>query len=304
MSRATSLRDWGWLLACNLTWAGQFVLVKLVQDDLGPVVTTFAPMLVATAMLWLVVRVRGGRTRGRVPPADVRAFLLLGVLGQVAAQLLVTWGARSTPASNGALLQLALPVVTAVMAFLVLGERMSVARWLGFGLALAGVVECAGIEWGELRLSGGGALRGNLLVFGGVLGSAFYNVYGKKLLARYSPLEVLLYSYYAVCVTLAPIALALEPEGLRGLLHVSGRTWLGLGLLAVAQYFLSMVVFLTVLTRLDATQAAVSNYLIPVFGVALGALVLGERLTPFMMAGGALVLASSWLVAVHERRTT
>ena len=71
-------------------------------------------------------------------------------------------------------------------------------------------------------------------------------------------------------------------------------------MLALFQYFLSMVIFLNVLTRLDATQAAVSNYLIPFFGVVIAAIVLHERLTKFMIAGGLLVLASTLLVTVYE----
>jgi len=63
-----------------------------------------------------------------------------------------------------------------------------------------------------------------------------------------------------------------------------------------------MVLFLNVLTRLDATQAALSNYLIPFFGLIIAALVLGERLTTPMIAGGILVLASTLLITVYEER--
>jgi drug/metabolite transporter (DMT)-like permease len=63
-----------------------------------------------------------------------------------------------------------------------------------------------------------------------------------------------------------------------------------------------MVLFLNVLTRLDATQAALSNYLIPFFGVIIAAVVLHERLTGFMILGGLLVLASTLLVTVYEER--
>ena len=59
-----------------------------------------------------------------------------------------------------------------------------------------------------------------------------------------------------------------------------------------------MVIFLHVLTRLDATQAALSNYLIPFFGVLMAAVVLHERLTGFMMAGGLLALTSTLLITV------
>jgi drug/metabolite transporter (DMT)-like permease len=140
------------------------------------------------------------------------------------------------------------------------------------------------------------------MIFLSVNGSAFYNAYSKKLLSRYSPLQVLLYSYYAVFAFLLPITLRSEPEGFRNLPHFSLVVWVGLIMLALFQYFLSMVLFLNVLTRLDATQAALSNYLIPFFGVIIAAVVLHERLTGFMILGGLLVLASTLLVTVYEER--
>ena len=82
------------------------------------------------------------------------------------------------------------------------------------------------------------------------------------------------------------------------------KTWVGLAILAVFQYFLSMVIFLNVLTRLDATQAALSNYLIPFFGVLLAAVVLGERLTWYMVAGGMLVLLSTVIATVLDRSSS
>jgi drug/metabolite transporter (DMT)-like permease len=63
-----------------------------------------------------------------------------------------------------------------------------------------------------------------------------------------------------------------------------------------------MVMFLSVLTRLDATQAGLSNYLISFFGLIVAFLVLHERLTKFMVLGGLLVLASTLLVTVYQGR--
>jgi drug/metabolite transporter (DMT)-like permease len=187
-----------------------------------------------------------------------------------------------------------------VMAYLLLGERMTRVRWVSFVLAVAGVLQCSGIEWNDLRFESGGVLTGNLLITLGVLGSAFYNVYGKKLLGRYTPLEVLLYSYYAVLLCLLPLTLYLEPEAFHSVMFFGPKVWLGVLLLAALQYFLSMILFLTVLTRLDAAQAGLSNYLIPVFGVVIAASVLGERLTVRMAMGGIVVLASTLLVTVYE----
>ena len=305
MFSAARLRDWTLLLVCNLIWASQFVMVKLVQRQMGPVFATFFP--ITLAMLLLIPVVRRGRSnatggKSRIPTHDVLEFILIGIFGQVVAQLFITWGVRWSLASNAALLMLALPISTAVMAYFFLGERMTLVRWISFALALAGVLECSGIDWKELNLVSVPFLLGNLMIFLSVNGSAFYNVYSKKLLRRYSPLQVLLYSYYAVFALLCPITAYTEPQGFTNLPHYNKVVWLGLVMLALFQYFLSMVIFLNVLTRLDATQAAVSNYLIPFFGVVIAAIVLHERLTKFMVAGGILVLASTLLVTVYEEQ--
>ncbi len=297
------LRDWVYLLLCNLIWASQFVMVKLVQEQMGPVFATFFPIAIATLLLILVVRkekARSGARPGRIPTHDLVEFVLIGVFGQVVAQLFITWGVRWSLASNAALLALTLPISTAVMAYFLLGERMTRVRWFSFALAIIGVIECSGITWKELNFTSLKFLLGNVMIFLSVNGSAFYNAYSKKLLERYSPLQVLLYSYYAVLAFLAPITAYVEPRGFLNLPHYSGTVWLGLTILAIFQYFLSMVIFLNVLTRLDATQAAVSNYLIPFFGVVIAAVVLHERLTTFMIVGGFLVLASTLLVTVYE----
>jgi drug/metabolite transporter (DMT)-like permease len=296
--------DWGLLILCNLIWASQFVLAKLVQEEMGPIFATLLPMALATLCLIPLVR-RQQRSRGRQPRmngADVARFGVIGIFGQVMAQLGITWGVGLAPASNAALLSLTLPIATAVIAYLLLGERMTIVRWVSFVLAVAGVLQCSGIDWNDLRFASGGVVRGNVLIMLGILGSAFYNVYGKKLLERYSPLEVLLYSYYAVLVCLVPLTLYLEPGSFHGMMSFGPKVWLGIFLLAGFQYFLSMILFLTVLTRLDAVQAGLSNYLIPVFGVLIAAMVLGERLSARMAIGGLVVLGSTLLITVYEEQ--
>jgi len=301
------VRDWVLLIFCNLIWGSQFAMVKLVQTQMGPLFATFFPMTLATFLL--IPLVYGGRGRREANPRglgesfpDIVDFVLMGVLGQVGAQLFVTWGVRLSIASNAALVMLALPVSTALMAYFLLGERMTPARWFSFGLAIAGVVECSGINWKELNLTSHKFLVGNLMIFVAVNGSAFYNVYGKRLLRRYTPLQVLLYSNCAFFVLMLPITLWAEPSAFHNLYSFKPVVWVGVIVLTLFQYFLSMVIFLNVLARLDATQAGLANYLIPFFGVLIAALVLHERLTAFMIAGGALVLASTLVVTVYEDR--
>jgi len=278
---------------------------KLAQQQTGPLFTTVFPISLATLALYVLVHARrkGETIPGRpakMPTRTLVEFIMIGLFGQVGAQLCANWGVRLSLASNGSILALTLPISTAVMAYFILGERMTWVRWVSFALALAGVVECSGIDWKQLDLTSPRFLLGNLMLFISILASAFYNVYSKHLLRCYTPLEVILYSYYTVIVILLPLALHAEPEGFRNLFHYSRTVWVGLTLLTVFQYFLSMVVFMNVLKRLDATQAGLMNYLIPFFGLVSAATVLHEHLTRSMVIGGALVLVSTLLITVYE----
>src|SRR5439155_9409016 len=85
------LRDWVLLLVCNLIWASQFVLVKVVQEQTGPVFATFFPMTLATLLLIPIVRRERLRRAAANESSPLRAraifeFILIGVFGQVAAQ--------------------------------------------------------------------------------------------------------------------------------------------------------------------------------------------------------------------------
>ena len=111
----------------------------------------------------------------------------------------------------------------------------------------------------------------------------------------------MLYSYCVFVLAVAPIALYTEPQTFRNMPHFTPLVWLCFFLLAVFQYFVAMVLFLNVLTRLDATQAGLSNYLITFFGVLAAVLVVHERLTPVMVIGGILVLASTLLITIYEQ---
>ena len=293
------MRSWLLLFSCNLMWALQFTCVKLVQDQVGPWVTVWGPMTLATVMLYPLIRAENrdayrGRERS---PKDILLFFVLALVGVFPGQVLITWGTRLSLASNAALLMLTLPVSTAILAIIFLHERMNWVRWVSFSLAIAGVLMCSGLNPRSLNF-GTSYFFGNLLILLGTLGSAFYNSYGKKVLERYSPMEMLLYTYIAMFVLMTPLVLVQERSVFSHITQFTLRTWIGLILLTFFHNFLSMVLFLKALKVLDAIQAALSNYLITFFGVPIAAIWLGERLTLMAIVGGVLVLGSTLLITL------
>jgi len=297
------MRSWLLLFACNLMWALQFTCVKLVQDQVGALFTVWGPMTLATIMLIPMVagERRGYHPKGGRSRSDLLAFFLLALLGIFPGQVFITWGTRWSLASNAALLMLTLPVSTAVLAYIFLHEKMTRTRWISFALAIAGVLMCSNLDFRHMNF-GKGYLLGNALIFFGTLGSAFYNSYSKKVLERYSPLEVLFDTYVGMFILMTPLVLAEEWSVFQRIPSFTARTWVGLALLTFFHNFLSMVLFLKALKQLDAIQAALSNYLITFFGIPIAVVWLGERLAPLALIGGIIILGSTLLITVWDKQ--
>jgi drug/metabolite transporter (DMT)-like permease len=293
------MRSWLFLFCCNLMWALQFTCIKLVQDQVGPMFTVWGPMTLSMLMLipfvWKDAVAGQTSTRWRT----VRIYLLLAGLGVFPAQVLMTWGTRISLASNAAVLNLMLPIATAMFAVVFLRERMTRVRWVSFALALVGVLLCSGGDLKNMSFSSG-YLAGNALILAATLGSAFYNSYGKRALEIHSPMRMLFWTYVAVCLMMAPVVLVEERDVFARIPHFTAQTWLGMALLTFFHNFLSMVLFLKALKDLDAIQASLSNYLITFFGLPIAAVFLHEKLGPEALLGGALVLGSTILITVWE----
>jgi drug/metabolite transporter (DMT)-like permease len=286
-------------------WALQFTCVKLVQDQVGPLFTVWGPMTLATVMLYPVIRneQKPDTASAHKSKGDVLRYLLMAAVGVFPAQVWVTWGTRMSTASNAAVIALTAPITMAILAAIILHERMTRNRWISFALAVMGVLLCSTSDLRQAHFASHYWL-GNMLVFLGLTGSGFYNTYGKKMMERYSPMEMLFYTYAAMFVIMTPVVVMTERDVFARISHFTTQTWIGLTLLTFFHNFLSMVLFLKALKVLDAIQASVSNYLVSFFGVPIAAIWLDERLTVPAIIGGLLVLGSTILMTFWDRGGT
>lgn len=295
-----SLRSWSALFACNLMWALQFTCIKLVQDQVGAFSTVFIPMLLATLFMVPFVYKDIKRNKKR-KWSDLKIFVLLAVLGQFPAQVLLTIGTQQSTASNGAIISLTLPIVSALLAVIFLKEKMNTLRWVCFGIAIIGVVLCSKKDMSSTDFSAT-YLIGNLLIFSGILGSGLYNTICKKIADEYTEMEMLFYTYIFMVLLLFPFVWYYEGNVLANVNSFTTNTWIGLSLLTVFHNFLSMILFFTALKNLEAIQVALSNFLITFFGLPIAVLLLHEQLNPMAIIGGLLVLISTLVISIWEYR--
>src|ERR1035437_9028886 len=118
------------LALVNLIWATQGTAVKFLEGKLGPIAITFLPFYVPI-LLFVPLLVRERRRIPQSSPitrADWLRFAVAGVGGQVLAQLGMTWGITGSLASNAAILNLLISVITAVLASSILKEKLTTIR--------------------------------------------------------------------------------------------------------------------------------------------------------------------------------
>jgi drug/metabolite transporter (DMT)-like permease len=289
--------SWALLFACNMMWSLQFTCIKLTQDQVGPYFTVWAPMLLAALLLSGFAM--GDFRKGGKKFSDVLIFGQLALLGAFPAQVLMTWGTQYSLASNAAILTLTLPVITCLFAFLILKERMTRIRWISFIIAIAGVILCSTGDIKQLDFSSKYAI-GNILIFLAIIGNSYYNVGAKKVASRYTPREMVFYTYVVMVILLTPLVLIYEPDVFARIPSFTLQTWTGMTLLTLFHNFLSMILFFKALRMLDAIQVALSNYLITFFGLPVAAIWLGEKLNSQAIVGGVLVLVSTLIITIID----
>ena len=301
-SRRSTLWYFFLLALASLMWSGQGTAVKLLDPFLGPIAITFLPFYLTTLLaIPVLLRMhRGQADRQPLSRRDWIRFAIAGIGGQVLAQLGMTWGVSVSLASNGAILNLLIPVISAVLASFMLAERISALRVASLLIGLVGV---GLMSLGDLHQASFFQSRffiGNLLILGGTVGSSFYNVYCKGLMQRFSELEILIYSYFTASIASIPLLLWAEPVPWHNFLRFDWKAWAAFAFLALFMYGASMLLFFAALVHLDVTTASVSLYLVPVFGVILAITVLGEKLNLPEIIGAAIVLIATLLIVRYD----
>lgn len=285
--------DYARLVAVPAIWGGTFVAGKHVVSVFTPLMGSFTRYLVACVAL-LVAALALERGLPRLSRRQVVATFVLGSLGVFAYNLFFMGALDRLPASRAALIIALNPVLTIAISSFVLGERLSPRRWLGVFIALAGVsIVITKGEFASIAAMGVGL--GELFMLGAVASWALYTIIGRKVLGGLTPLAAT--NYAALWGTLL---LGLVAAPALGDLRASQFDWrmvlslLYLGVLGTAVAF---VWYYMSIQKLGASVASIFNNLVPVFGVAIAVLVLGEPLLPSMLIGGAIAVCGVMMVS-------
>lgn len=267
-----------------------FLFAKMALESAGPVDILAWRFAVSFAVLSLPVlfgRVRLGSRR--LPPVPI---LLLAALYPIGFFVFQTFGLLHATSSEGGILYAATPVITMLLASLFLGETTTLLQKLSIGLSAAGVVYIFWMKGSGIALS---HLAGISLLLLSCAAFAGYSVLARSLLKTYSTLDItymmqgigfvvfMIWSFteHAAAGTLDKMAAPLA----------DGSFLVSVLYLGILSSLVTSLMANFALSRMEASRMSVFSNLSTVVSIMAGALVLGEEVRLYHVAGSLLILA-------------
>ena len=280
------------LVVLGAIWGASFLFIRVGAPVLGPIPLMEIRVVVAVAALLLYSL---ARRRDPLLLVRWRDFLVLGTLNNAIPFVTIATAELVLTASLGAILNATSPFFTVIVAALWARRRPSTAQVAGTVLGFVGVAVLTGLGSVEL---GPGVLGGIALALVGAFSYAVAAVYAGRTFMGTPSFSVAVNQLLASATVLLLPALATrtsapaDPAALGSVL--------ALALLGTSVAYL---IYFRLIERTGPTRAITVTLLIPVFGVLLGNLVLGEPVGPGLLAGLVLILVGVALVngLVHFR---
>ncbi len=234
----------------------------------------------------------------RIARQDWPRLLAISLIGMIGYNLGSAFGFELVPAGIGGLIIGTQPLLIAVLASVFTHEKLTPYPVAGLAVAFIGT----GLMFrGDLANAAANApvLLGGLFIFLSGLAWAFYVVISKPLILKYGAYPVTALSI--LIATLPMVSLLVSAETFETLRAMTARNWFDMAYMAALSTFLATITWNYGAARLSAATTGATLYLVPVIAVISGAIMLGEAITPDILAGGALIIAGVAIAQIGPR---
>jgi len=282
---AMNLYDFARLFSLAAIWGGSYALMRAVAPVFGGIGTMWLRISIAGVLLLVYATAIRADLQWR---AWWKQYLLIGLLNSALPFALIAFAMKTLPAGYGAILNASSPFFAALCAAIMLGERLTASRLAGMALGLAGVGLI--INLGPIPLTSATVTA----MAASLMAAALYGfviVYTKKYTKGVPNMGI------AVGTLLLP-AMLIAPLGLISIPAVVPPANVVFSLLALAALCsaVAYLLYFGLIRDVGPTRAISVTFLIPLFGVAWGAIFFAEALNAGAIFGGVVVLIGVALV--------
>ena len=286
-------RDVGLLLALGAMWGSSFLFIKVAVAEVEPAFVVACRLFFAVLTLMAAVPLLGrlsevGAERPTLPASLVGLWwplLVLGAFNAALPYLVISWGTQFLPSGTAAMLNSTVPLFTALLAGALpwfIDERLGT---LGIAGILLGIVGVGVLVGGSFGLSGYRAVMGAGAVLAGSASYAAGGLYARRKMEGV-PVRVSAVGQNAAglvaALPLAALALPQEFPSLPVVLSLVGLGAVGTGF--------SLLIYFRLIANVGATRTSTVTYLVPIWALLYGAILLGEGITAHALLGLLLIL--------------
>ena len=276
------LATWGLLLLLALIWGGSFLFGRIAVQEVPPLAVVFFRVALAAIAIWAWLLFRSGMPK--LTPWFIGAIAGMAVFNNIIPFSLIFYGQQEIGSGLASIVNAMTPIWTVLIAnVLTSDERLSARKLVGILAGFAGVAV----------LMGGDALAGlkasawaQAAVLLATISYGYASVYGK----RFKGIDPILVAAGQLAASTVMMAAYMLASGtLAGFaLPSQAAVWSLIGLALPCTAF-AYVLFFTILSRAGATNVSLVTFLVPVSGVLLGIVFLGESLSPWHIGGMVLI---------------
>jgi drug/metabolite transporter (DMT)-like permease len=289
-TQRSSRIDWLLFLALGFMWGSSYLFIKIgVEAGLTPFTLVALRLGIGFMLLATVVLVARESL-----PRDPRVYGHLIVMGAMNIAIpfsLITWAELSVTSALAATMNAAVPLFVIVIAAIFLrDERITLNRLAGLAVGFVGVAILVGFDPADIARSNAG---GEIALIGSTLSYAVGAVYARRNIHGLRPMIPALFQVGFALVMVLVLAFVFEHPLNVGMTPNAMFAVIWLGLLGSGLAYLG---FFRILGRWGATRTSMVAYLLPVYGITLGALVLNEPVDARLLVGTALIFTGVALV--------
>ncbi len=267
-------------------WGASFLLMKLGASDFGPFLAAFLRVLLASLILLPLLI---WRDQFKDLKKHYKPILFVGMLNSGIPFALFAFAVLHISTGLTSILNATTPLWGALIAWMWLKDKPANWRIVGLVIGFAGV---AALSWGKASFKPGASAVGWAVV-ATLLATLCYGIaasFTKKFLTGVPPLASATGSQIGAAILLAVPGLMSIPAQAPGL-----SAWVAIILLAVFCTALAYIMYFRIIERAGPARAVAVTFLIPVFGVAYGAVLLNEAITLTMILCGAVIVLGTAL---------
>ncbi len=279
------LKDLLLLVLLSAIWGGSFILMRILSPAIGPVGTAFSRLFIAGLFFIVYYLITGQPLHFK---RDWKIIALIGVINSAIPFLLFAIAALHIPAALSSIINSMSPMFGLIFAVLLLNDRLTVRRVSGVALGIVGVVIISGSKSLATTTAGYLALLACLLAatcYG--LGSTLV----KKYAAHIEPVVMAGLSQFFASLSLLPFAIFQRVD-----YQINGKVIVALLILAIICSGLAYLIYYSLVRRIGPTKTLTVTFLIPIFGMLWGFLILAEAIAKVMIYGMLFVLFGTFLV--------